>query len=97
MKLYTEEELRKSFIEGHKRGWLRAVYKHPGRTNKDADEFLNENELTSIKLPTDEEIRKESHDYFIRGQLGFEAASDTERAFLRGILWMREKIQGGIL
>lgn len=49
-------------------------------------------DLTPIELPTDEEIRKESHDYFIRGQLGFEAASDTERAFLRGILWMRDKI-----
>ena len=51
--------------------------------------------LKSIELPTDEEIRKESHDYFMRGQLGFEAAADTERAFLRGVLWMREQIQKG--
>lgn len=48
-----------------------------------------------IEIPTDEEIRKESHNYFIRGQLGFEAAADTERAFLKGVLWMRDKIKGG--
>lgn len=59
MKLYTEEELRKAYIEGHRRGWSRAVYMHTGRTNKDADEFLNENELTSVELPTYEEIVKE--------------------------------------
>ena len=82
MKLYTEEQVREML-----------------QVCQDSD--LYEDILTfddilktqiSIELPTDEEIRKESHDYFIRGQLGFEAAADTERAFLRGVLWMRDKI-----
>ena len=49
--------------------------------------------LKSIELPTDEEIRKESHNYFIRGQLGFEAAADTERAFLIGAKSIINKIK----
>ncbi len=81
MKLYTEFEVK--FAMDISRC----------QPNSTFDEVLEQ--LTPIELPTDEEIRKESHDYFIRGQLGFEAASDTERAFLRGILWMRDKIQGG--
>ena len=82
MKLYTEEQVR----EAHQNG------RHGGNNETwyNTDEYINS--LTPIELPSDEEIRKESHDYFIRGQLGFEAAADTERAFLRGVLWMRDKI-----
>ena len=47
---------------------------------------------TLNNLPSHEEIKKEAHNYFIRGQLGLEAAADTEKAFLRGCAWMREQI-----
>ena len=79
-KLYTEEQV-KDILNGF-------------IDERFVSDFLHRY-YTPIELPSDEEIRKESHNYFIRGQLGFEAASDTERAFLRGVLWLKDKIQGG--
>lgn len=87
MKLYTEEDLRKAFIDGHKRGWSRAVYMHTGRTNKDADEFLNENELTPIEIPTDEEIKNESDSFY--------SLESYNLTFERGAKYVINKIQGG--
>lgn len=77
MKLYTEEQVLNA---------LRLAHSHIKPLQYVVDT------LTPIELPSDEEIKKESHNYFMRGQLGFEAAADTERAFLRGVLWMRDKI-----
>jgi hypothetical protein len=37
-------------------------------------------------------LEEAAHEYFKRGQLGFEKASDTERAFLRGGLWQAERM-----
>ena len=80
MKLYTKE----MFLQAAEKCEVSMIdAKH---IMKYIDEYV-----TPIELPSDEDIRKESHDYFIRGQLGFEAAADTERAFLRGVLWMRDK------
>jgi hypothetical protein len=79
-RLYTEQEIRRFFNE---------IY----FLSSSVEDSINE--LTPIELPSDEEIKEKSHDYFRKGQLGFEPASDTERAFLRGVLWMRYKIQGG--
>jgi len=36
------------------------------------------------------ELEEAAHEYFKRGQLGFEKAADTEKAFLRGGLWQAE-------
>lgn len=85
MKLYTEEQVRESFKSG-----FRLAMETDGGLKEGQEEYINS--LTPIELPSDEEIKKESHNYFMRGQLGFEAAADTERAFLRGVLWMRDKI-----
>lgn len=82
MKLYTEEELKKAYIEGHRRGWSRAVYMHTGRTNKDADEFLNENNLTPIELPSDEEIEERAE------------RNINKYSFIDGVEWLRDKITG---
>ena len=82
-RLYTEEQVRsaiKSALDGF----------GIGQTEDTIDVVVSK--LIPIELPSDEEIEKESHNYFIRGQLGFEAAADTERAFLRGVLWMRDQI-----
>lgn len=79
MKLYTEEQVREAIIMTRNEYPLRYV-----------QDIIND--LTPIQLPSDEEIKKESHNYFMRGQLGFEAAADTERAFLRGASWMKDKI-----
>jgi hypothetical protein len=38
------------------------------------------------------ELGEAAHEYFKRGQLGFEKAADTERAFLRGGLWQAERM-----
>jgi len=43
----------------------------------------------SNKKQTPEEA---SHEYFKRGQLGFEKASDTEEAFLKGAKWQQERM-----
>lgn len=39
-----------------------------------------------------ETLEEAAHEYFKRGQLGFEKASDTEEAFLRGGLWQSERM-----
>jgi hypothetical protein len=39
-----------------------------------------------------ETLEEAAHEYFKRGQLGFEKASDTEIAFLRGGLWQAERM-----
>lgn len=38
------------------------------------------------------ELEEAAHEYFKRGQLGFEKAADTEEAFLRGGLWQAERM-----
>lgn len=78
MKLYTEEQVLNA---------LRLAHSHIKPLQYIVDT------LKSIELPSDEEIRKESHDYFMRGQLGFEAAADTERAFLIGAKSIINKIK----
>jgi hypothetical protein len=37
-------------------------------------------------------LEEAAHEYFKRGQLGFEKAADTEKAFLRGGLWQSERM-----
>jgi hypothetical protein len=81
VKLYTEEQVREAFIEGHEKGWLRRAYAHTGRAVQDADEFLNENELAAIELPTDMEIEKAS-----RGRTA------NRPAFNTGAKWLRDKL-----
>lgn len=48
--------------------------------------------LTPIELPSDDEIDKESHNHYLKGQLLIEPASDTEYAFKKGAKWMKEQI-----
>jgi hypothetical protein len=40
-----------------------------------------------------ETLKEAAHEYFKRGQLGFEKASDTEEAFLSGGLWQAEQMK----
>jgi hypothetical protein len=42
--------------------------------------------------PKQETLEEAAHEYFKRGQLGFEKASDTEEAFLKGAKWMQERM-----
>ena len=90
MKLYTEEQVIKAINLALSEEQVIRLIKLALNSPTHVDIVLDH--LSSIELPTDEEIKKESHNYFMRGQLGFEAAADTERAFLRGVLWMRDKI-----
>jgi len=39
-----------------------------------------------------ETLEEAAHEYFKRGQLGFEKAADTERAFLMGAKWQAERM-----
>jgi hypothetical protein len=70
MKLYTEEQV------------LQII----GNLNREyfvtPQELLEEMKLTSIELPSDEEIDKES------------LKSDFEYTFRNGAKWMRDKIKG---
>jgi hypothetical protein len=45
--------------------------------------------------PKQETLEEAAHEYFKRGQLGFEKASDTEEAFLKGAKWMQERMYSG--
>jgi hypothetical protein len=48
--------------------------------------------LSEIKsLPKQKTLEEAAREYYKRGQLGFEKAADTERAFLRGGLWQQEQ------
>lgn len=38
-----------------------------------------------------ETLEQTAHEYFKRGQLGFEKAADTEKAFIRGAKWQQER------
>ena len=44
------------------------------------------------KEPKQETLEEVAREYYKRGQLGFEKAADTERAFLRGGLWQQERM-----
>lgn len=63
-------------------------------TKRDAIYALGEyaSQFKSKSIPTDEEIRKEAHEYYKRGQLLLESPADTERAFAKGCLWMRSQL-----
>ena len=42
--------------------------------------------------PKQETIEEASREYYKKGQLGFEAAADTEKAFLKGAKWQAERM-----
>ncbi len=46
-----------------------------------------------------ETLKEAAREYYKRGQLGFEKAADTERAFLKGGQWVEERMysEGEIL
>jgi hypothetical protein len=46
----------------------------------------------SLEEPKQETLEEAAHNYFIKGQLGFEKAADTATAFLRGGLWQAERM-----
>ena len=49
--------------------------------------------IDEIKNPSqpNQALKDAAHEYFKRGQLGFEKASDTERAFLNGAKWQQKR------
>jgi len=44
-----------------------------------------------IEIVKQETLEEAAREYYKRGQLGFEKASDTERAFLNGAKWQQER------
>jgi uncharacterized protein (DUF1015 family) len=44
-----------------------------------------------INLDKQETLEEAAHEYFKRGQLGFEKAADTEMAFIKGAKWQQEQ------
>jgi hypothetical protein len=48
-------------------------------------------EQEAKELCEQETLEEAAREYYKRGQLGFEKAADTERAFLRGGLWQKEQ------
>ena len=78
MKLYTEEQVREMMQDSFNFG------------DKAIDYAVSR--MTPIELPSDEEIKKESHSHYMKGQLYIEPASDTEYAFKKGAKWIRNKL-----
>lgn len=82
MKLYTEEQVLQII------GDLNIEY------FVTPEELLEEMELTSIELPSDEEISEVSMELY--GKLSASLNDVLQyKAFKRGAKWMRDKIQGG--
>ena len=80
MKLYTEEQVKKAIEIAQKCDHdCGGVYFDYGTT----DGILQQ--LTPIELPSDEEIDKADNEERI----------NQHYAFMRGAIWMRDKIQGG--
>lgn len=83
MKLYTEEQMLKVWMAGQK-------YWETSGASITFEELLEHEK--PIELPSDEEIRKESHSHYMKGQLNIEPSSNTEYAFKKGANWMEEEI-----
>jgi hypothetical protein len=78
MKLYTEEQVRKSFYNGIR--YASSIHLASfSEQNKYVDKIIDT--LTPIELPSDEEIEEESSKWKAPGQ-----------AFRGGAKWMRDKI-----
>ena len=82
MKLYTEEQVRKAIAIGY--DWC-----HLKNMPSDflIDTFIEE--LTPIKLPSDEEIESEASDFGKK----YRATTYEKSAYVIGAKWMRDKIQ----
>ena len=76
MKLYTEEQVLKAFIAG-----MEFIPVDPNKYEQDANEYMES--LTSIELPSDEEIRFKSHDFIVHFR---------KETFFDGAKWMKEQI-----
>lgn len=79
LKIYTRDEV-KLMLEG--------MGTH---TEESVEYFLDE--LTPIELPSDEEIKYNAHNHYLKGQLLIEKPSDTEYAFKKGAKWVIDKIK----
>jgi hypothetical protein len=86
MKLYTEEDMKKAFWEGH----IYAASIVPSSIGEQ-DKYIQNtiDSLTPIELPSDEEIKdaapyvpQDSHDYYYGEREGFKD----------GAKWMKEQI-----
>jgi len=84
MKLYTEEQVRQSFIAG-----MEFIAVDPLKYEQDANEYMNS--LTPIELPSDEEIEKALPDGFPHSD-GYDAGKIC--GFEDGAKWMKEQILG---
>ena len=80
MKLYTEEQVKEIYFKGLHNGRLHIEGKCSGEIES----------LTSIELPSDEEIYERAFQ-----QWGDYSKTSHQNAYLEGAKWMRDKIQGG--
>jgi hypothetical protein len=80
MKLYTEEQV------------ISMIDSMGQFTDEQIEYFVSE--LTPIKIPTDEDISEESMDVFWGDGNSLNHILQY-KAFKRGAMWMRNKIQGG--
>lgn len=84
IKLYTEEQVKIAIKDAYLSGIERPI------DFGIVDESII-NSLIPIELPTDEEIEKEAEKYPYGGREG-----SKRKAFIEGVEWMRDRIQGGM-
>lgn len=86
MKLYTEEQVIKAIADACADAWDNSF-------KVDATKILNQ--LTSIELPSDEEIEKRAESYcdevFSTGML-HGASNHTRQGYIQSAKWMKEQI-----
>jgi hypothetical protein len=104
MKLYTEEEILNAYYNGWHYRSVSFVNGEVGKFQFYRDVFINS--LTPIELPSDEEIKQQSHiQYPVNlqpngrtmafGKYDIDINYSERNAFIECAKWMRDKIQGG--
>jgi hypothetical protein len=96
-----KEQQKQHLIDMMKADEELGLYEETISTEEDAKIFVDTienppapNEKLKIafeKQLNQETLEEAAREYYKRGQLGFEKASDTERAFLNGAKWQQDK------
>lgn len=97
MKLYTEEQVIQAILNAY----LQGIERHPEYLPIEQSILQ---ELTPIKLPSDEEIAREASNEYQEQKQSYENSVEMfpidfgnylEVGFIEGAKWMRDKIKGG--
>ena len=85
MKLFTEKQVRQSFIAG-----MEFIAVDPLKYEQDANEYMNS--ITPIELPSDEKIDEKSNFLFPNANRIGSSTYIAYKGFIEGAIWMKTQI-----